>query len=511
MLYLVTGAFRSCAQRQRHHGIFIVQAFSNSLSQRVTIRHKSTKPSTSSTKVPPHSYHKANHDPQSRHHNHNNNKIAWNLKASKVDNPSAKFRAERVLAARTGRARADCRTMLKQRRVWEHVSLESLGPTEHAHEVSATLPVLRHSDEERRDEYGLTPDFRVQRQEDKKNKNKTEEDEDDPNNLMATEMTVQGYFKPVPGPSTQLKMDAVLLLDKKQYIPLPPPLLVAYHKPKWVLSVRKDRENRPCLEPSLLPGFHPVGRLDYDSSGLLLFSSSGQLTQRLLHPKHQVSKVYKATCVGNVDVEVLRQQLAAGVKTSEGIHTAELLDVVHFEHASVQPYLDEVKRNIPTSDYNLQDLSHKGHLDVLDATELSVVRLTVHEGKHRMVRRMLANTGHPVVSLEREQLGIIVLGDLPPGAWRPLTAQESQWAQRQLPKKPKSKYVLKKKRALDEAGFDNGESHEEAAQQQSQQESSEGGDSEGSTSRPKEFEFFRPQDEELIKQKAAEPRKRKSS
>ena len=239
------------------------------------------------------------------------------------------------------------------------------------------------------------------------------------------------YWRIVTGPSVHIAMNALLFIDKKEAIPLPPPLLAVYHKPKWVLSVRKDRMNmnRPCLDPDfLLPQLHPVGRLDYDSSGLLLFSSNGKITQVLLHPKHGIAKEYVATVTGIVHFESLAKQLVDGVMTSDGIITAELLSVQCMESHVVKPYLDNIRQGLPP-EYNQTDLSKRGYLDVLDATELSIVRVIVHEGKYRMVRRLLANCGHPVVTLHRQRIGDVVLDEttLPPGHWRTLTPKELKW------------------------------------------------------------------------------------
>jgi 23S rRNA pseudouridine2605 synthase len=186
---------------------------------------------------------------------------------------------------------------------------------------------------------------------------------------------------------------------------------------------------------------HPVGRLDYDTTGLLLFSSSGALTQTLLHPKHAVEKEYIATVVNPVvDVERLRQTLAAGVTTGEGVHTARLESVEPYREqnaTAVTAYLAALRAEIPPS-YNLTDLQERGYMDIYTATELSIIRLTVQEGKHRMVRRILANVGHPVVSLHRHRLGRIALDDdLPVGGTRNLSPDELEWAQSILPQPTK--------------------------------------------------------------------------
>lgn len=181
-------------------------------------------------------------------------------------------------------------------------------------------------------------------------------------------------------PACQVAETAKVTLDGR---PLEvAPLLVAYHKPAGVQCTVGDPLDRPNLADVvanwLALGLHPVGRLDADSEGLLLLCRDGALTQRLLHPKHGVRKIYRATVEG-VPPEGLGALLAAGVETSIGVFPAELLDV-------------------------------DGHQ----------ITLAVTEGKHRMVRRILNNIGLPVVRLLRLQMGEHTLGDLAPGETRVL-------------------------------------------------------------------------------------------
>lgn len=140
-------------------------------------------------------------------------------------------------------------------------------------------------------------------------------------------------------------------------------------------------------------GLHPVGRLDYDTSGLILFSSSGDLTQRLLHPRHEVEKEYVASVENTMNIDgelLLKKQLEIdGVTTSEGIHNAELVSI----------------------------------------TNGCDVRLIVKEGKHRMVRRMLANCGHPVIKLRRLRHGLCVIDGLDIGKFRVANTSEIKWAE----------------------------------------------------------------------------------
>ncbi len=133
---------------------------------------------------------------------------------------------------------------------------------------------------------------------------------------------------------------------------------------------------------------YPVGRLDRDSEGLLLFTNDGELAQRVLHPRHQVDKVYLVTVRG--DIRGAAERLMAITQLDgEPIAPAQAAEVAR----------------------------HEGQ---------AVLRVTIHQGKNRQVRRMCAQIGLHVVRLQRIQEDSLLLGDLPAGKWRYLTDQELQ-------------------------------------------------------------------------------------
>ncbi|KAL3912057.1 MAG: hypothetical protein SGILL_007037, partial [Bacillariaceae sp.] len=222
-------------------------------------------------------------------------------------------------------------------------------------------------------------------------------------------------MKRLMGPSEKISMDAPLFVDGKVEIPMPPPLLRVFHKPKWMLSVMSDSKGRPHLgeldDNNNIHSMHPVGRLDYDTSGLILFSSEGTLTQTLLHPNNKIQKQYQALVVGTVDEDELREKLAKGVETSMGAFPADLICSKSVASADVQPIIDDISNNLPP-EYNVNQLEEKGYLFFKDAKKLSQVELVVEEGKHRMVRKILANSGFPVIGLKRLRLGVVHLDDL---------------------------------------------------------------------------------------------------
>jgi len=188
---------------------------------------------------------------------------------------------------------------------------------------------------------------------------------------------VDGEIVPKAGAKLKVPYSTSPVVDGFEYPA--PPLLAAYHKPLGVVSSMRDERGRPDLS-AVLPAtwqssLHPVGRLDADTTGLLLFSRDGDLTHRLLHPKYVVEREYLAEVEGAIDAADLGARLAAGIETIE----------------------DGASLIVPAQ--------------LLDVTE-QTVRLTVTEGKHRMVRRVLANAGHPVIELHRVRYGEVRLDEL---------------------------------------------------------------------------------------------------
>jgi 23S rRNA pseudouridine2605 synthase len=158
------------------------------------------------------------------------------------------------------------------------------------------------------------------------------------------------------------------------------------NKPRGYVTTRSDPQKRPTVI-DLLKGvreyIYPVGRLDYDSEGLLILTNDGDLAARLTHPRHGVPRVYEARVLGDPDAHDLRR-LSKGV-TIDG------------------------RRTGPANVVTLRP----GHL-----------RITVHEGRNRQVRKMCEAIGHPVTELRRVSVGPIHDRKLKVGQWRELSAQE---------------------------------------------------------------------------------------
>lgn len=174
-------------------------------------------------------------------------------------------------------------------------------------------------------------------------------------------------------------------------VPLPPPPEKKYlmlNKPRGYVTTLKDEKNRKTAASLVDCGcrVYPVGRLDYDSEGLLLFTNDGQLADRLMHPRANVGKTYEVTVEG--DWRGGEALLARPI----------VLDGYRIHPPSVRLLRGEGSR--------------------------AVFEITIREGRNRQIRRMCEAAGLRVLRLRRTQEGTLRLGMLPPGKWRELTKEE---------------------------------------------------------------------------------------
>ena len=168
-------------------------------------------------------------------------------------------------------------------------------------------------------------------------------------------------------------------------------MTVMLHKPAGYVTTSRDQFGRPDVTQLVdIPGvrLYPVGRLDYQTTGLLLLTNDGDLAYQLTHPGNRVAKVYRALVRGEITGEEIRR-LENGIVLDDGYKTAKA----------------------------------KARL-VARAGANSRIEITIYEGKNHQVRRMAKAVGHPVLRLERVQEGPLELGNLKEGEYRILTANE---------------------------------------------------------------------------------------
>jgi 23S rRNA pseudouridine2605 synthase len=163
------------------------------------------------------------------------------------------------------------------------------------------------------------------------------------------------------------------------------------NKPVGYVSTVKDQFDRPTvmdiIKKDISARMFPVGRLDYDTEGLLLLTNDGDFTYRVTHPKFHMDKTYIATIKGGI--------------TISGIN--------------------KLRRGVKVDDY----VTSPAKAEILDAVDgRTTIKITIHEGKNRQVRKMFEAVGCKVVALQRIKIGTVELGNLPLGRWRHLTSHE---------------------------------------------------------------------------------------
>ncbi|MBU6411759.1 MAG: rRNA pseudouridine synthase, partial [Verrucomicrobia bacterium] len=201
-------------------------------------------------------------------------------------------------------------------------------------------------------------------------------------------VTVNGRLADVPGvkvdpANDDVRVDGAPVRAARK-------IYAAFHKPCGCICSRRDERGRPTVYrflPKEWQSVVSVGRLDFQSEGLLFFTNDGQFALRLTHPRHGVRKKYVATVEGRVERSML-QQLVRGVGHQGQTLRAERAELLQASDAC------------------------------------SAVELELGEGKNREVRRMFETQGLVVKRLQRTQIGKIKLGDLKPGRWRMLTETE---------------------------------------------------------------------------------------
>ena len=183
---------------------------------------------------------------------------------------------------------------------------------------------------------------------------------------------------------------SVIKVDGMRIPTAPGHVVLALNKPRGVHSTMSDDRGRPCVGDYLRGRkerlFH-VGRLDVDTEGLILLTNDGELANRLTHPSYEVPKTYLVEIAGRVEKD-LGKRLMAGVELEDGLATVDSFKVVDARPGK------------------------------------ALLELVIHDGRNRIVRRIMDAVSHPVEQLVRVKIGPIRLGDLPPGRTRVLNKGE---------------------------------------------------------------------------------------
>jgi 23S rRNA pseudouridine2605 synthase len=183
---------------------------------------------------------------------------------------------------------------------------------------------------------------------------------------------------------------AVVHVDGQRIPTAPDNVVLVLNKPRGVITTMQDEQGRACVGDLVADRderlFH-IGRLDADTEGLLLLTNDGELANRVGHPSHGVDKTYMATVSGQVSQATLRR-LKEGVDLEDGPMKVDSVRIVQ------------------------------------QAQDRCMLELVIHEGRNRIVRRLLDEVGHPVIDLVRTRIGPLHLGNLRAGQVRELTGAD---------------------------------------------------------------------------------------
>lgn len=206
--------------------------------------------------------------------------------------------------------------------------------------------------------------------------------------IIEGRVTVNGKYAELGGKADperdHIKFDGKLLTKTERHV------YYAFHKPRGVVTSLSDPEGRPTVK-DFLKGIkervYPVGRLDYDSEGLLILTNDGDFAHSIMHPSKKITKVYQVKVKGRPEEDALD-------KIRSGMSIA----------------------GKPTAPARVKFLR--------DTKENSWLEISIHEGRKRQIRKMLLRVGHPVAKLKRIQVGQVKLGPLPAGNFRKLAPEE---------------------------------------------------------------------------------------
>lgn len=216
--------------------------------------------------------------------------------------------------------------------------------------------------------------------------------------ILNGEIKVNGILVTEVGTKINPSTDKVFYKDKEIKVE-EKKVYIMLNKPEgYITSVKDEKGRKTVLDiVNVEERIYPIGRLDYDSSGLLILTNDGSIYNNIIHPRVSIKKNYIAVCRGKFsenDIKRFKKGIDIG-----GYVTAE---------ADIEIISEEKRFN------------KKKNCDEI----LSTVEISIHEGKNRQIRRMCSSLNHEVISLKRVSIGNIKLGYLKKGEWRPLTDSE---------------------------------------------------------------------------------------
>ena len=213
----------------------------------------------------------------------------------------------------------------------------------------------------------------------------------------ADELTLEGKIKingtVMKEPGYQVQSGDVVEVNGRTIEPAKKPVYLMLNKPKGFITSASDEKDRPTvmqLVSDIPERIFPIGRLDYNTSGMILMTNDGDLAYHLTHPKHEVQKTYRARVAGALSPERVAR-LRKGVDIGGFVTSPAVVTVIK-----------QLERS-------------------------AIVEIKIHEGKNRQIRKMFAAVGNKVIDLERIAIGQILLGHLMIGHYRKLTQQEVEY------------------------------------------------------------------------------------
>lgn len=204
------------------------------------------------------------------------------------------------------------------------------------------------------------------------------------NDNIVTELSYQ-----VDEENDVVKVDDKIIKEENKLV------YILLNKPEGYITTVKDqfdRENVLDLVTDIKERVYPIGRLDYETSGLLLLTNDGDLTYKLTHPKHEVDKTYVARVKGKLTPDEIKM-FKSGLKIEDYVTAPAKLKVIRYD----------------------------------EKTNVSLLEIKIHEGKNRQVRKMCKAINHPVLRLKRTAMGKIRIGECEIGKYRYLTEDEVKY------------------------------------------------------------------------------------